>query len=233
MTPPSLLIVFLFSTPFLSAISAVPEPQIHWAFENNLDHEGDYALRTTPIGTPSYIQGAEGDGLLLQNSETGGQGVLVQDLDLPTDESFTFTAWIKPEELQGGFSDQAPHTIVRFYDNLAPRETSLDFRIRDAKLDVFSAFPSSKNLHSQVDVAVGQWTLVALVCSPNFIRVYAFPEEETFEWGRSCDFNRAIIGVTVLGSNRGLTGLIDEVRIYGGVLSTEELKEVYESQKPD
>lgn len=226
-------IVLLACVPLFPVLSAPPESLHAWSFESNFDAEGDLGLRSTRTAPLDFVEGIEGYGLFLKNAGEGGQGVVIQGLNLPAADSFTFTVWINPQEVQGGFSDYAPHTIVRFFDDSAPPETTLDFRIRDGKLDVFSAFPSSRNLQSQVDVVVGQWNLVALVCTPESIRVYAFPEEEAFDWGRTSDFNSAIIGVTLPGSGRGLTGLIDEARIYPGALTTAELKEIYEDQKSD
>jgi len=231
-------LVYCFCMPIFQVIAATPEPLHWWSFENAVDAEGGSSLRSTPTARLDFAEGVDGSGLFLNNLDGGGQGVVVQDLDLPAGESFTFTVWINPHEVQGGFSNYAPHTIVRFFDDAAPRETTLDFRIRDGKLDVFSAFPSSRNLHSQVDVAVGQWSMVALVCTPDFIRIHSFPvesnpDEETFDWGRDCNFNSAIIGVALPGVSRGLTGFVDEARIYPGALTTAELQEVYEEQKPD
>lgn len=231
-------LVLLLCFPIFPALSAPLEPQHAWSFESNFDAEGDFGLRTTQTAILDFVDGIEGSGLFLKNVGQGGQGVVIQDLDLPAEESFTFTMWINPHEVQGGFSDYAPHTIVRFSDESSPLKTTLDFRIRDGKLDVFSTYPSSRNLHSQIDVAVGQWSMVALVCSPDFIRIHAFPmegtpAEETFDRGRNCDFNSAIIGVTLPGSSRGLTGFVDEARIFPGALTTAELKAVFENQKPD
>lgn len=207
------------------------EPDSHWPLDGDFSETGQNPATARPFGNASFGEGANGRQALLLHNTDGSQGFAIRSLELRADESFTLTAWIKPWEIHGGFSMTTPHTIARFWSE-SDQKSGLDFRLRDAKLDVFATTPSSKNLSSQLEVAAGRWNFVAIVCTPSEITVHVYPRHETFSWAKAHDFDSLFIGSNAQGSTRGLNGAMADVSFFRSALSNEDLGRIYAQQKP-
>ena len=194
-----------------------------WEFTNpavNVDVNND-ALVFDRIGSfsqfviskPSEADSLPGSALLLQNDNDYGS---ISSMDLNTD-SLTISAWVKPI---GGQNDWAGIVFCRGGNTIAGlsvRNTNeLRYHWNGGEWD----YSTGMFLNPE------EWNHVALVITPNQMRMYVNGEEHVRNRNHGLEeFNGEVrIGNDAAGASRTFRGEIDEVVIWDRVLELEELR---------
>ena len=205
----------------------------HWPLDGDFTDISGNGLNLTVVGTaPIYNENGYIDGCYqFDNLNSGPSMLAAMTTAVDPNDSITITGWINPSVLQDGFTTTSPHTIVRMYNS--PSSTNImDLRIRDGMLDSYYTNPAL-NISSGLEVPIDQWTFIALIQNKTTLKFYVngqFSSEFTVAGGQS--YNRFTIG-SVPGSSRGLTGLLDDVRVYKRALSESDLQAVYNYTTPE
>lgn len=205
----------------------------HWPLDGDVADISGNGLNLTVVGTaPTYNENGTIDGCYqFDNLNSGPSMLAAMTTAVDPNDSITITGWINPSVLQDGFSATSPHIIVRMYNS--PTSTNImDLRIRDGKLDCYYTNPSL-NISSGLAVPTNEWTFIALIQDKATLKFYMndqFSSEFAVDGGQS--YNRFTIG-SAPGTSRGLTGLLDDLRVYKRALSASDLQAVYNYTTPD
>ena len=104
-----------------------------WRLDGNLidSSRNRFDLNSVGSGGSPVINdsGYTGKCYYFDNINSGAQVFYPGAIDINDYEGISFTAWVKPSVLLGGFSAISPHTIARFYHSAS--NDVLDFRIGD------------------------------------------------------------------------------------------------------
>ncbi len=199
----------------------------HWALDGNFNDAAG-GINLTSIGTggaPVYnSQGRSGGCYVFSNQTSGETNCLSGVINIGANEPFTITAWINPTQLQDGFSDTSPHTVVKLLSTT--ESIALDMRIRDGKLDVYYTNPAI-NYATTAVIPINQWSFVSVTYYRNVIKIYVNGKvvyHKRTDGGQA--YNRAYIGSSS-NSIRGFNGRIDDVRIYKRELIDLEIAMLY------
>jgi len=218
----------------LKAYIGKQEPIAHWDFETDsperVDNVAGGGFTAAAIGAPLLAEGVKGKGASF-DGESYYAAVGTEILNL---ESFTLSAWVKPDDVKGRWG-----VIAKRTGNVAsPYVLSIDGgRIAFDGTDVAGGW--TFNFQSPSVVKAGQWQHVALVMNQDsgIVAYYngqpvaqkALPED-----GLCANMMRVTIGFEAWGGanrdpgGRGwFVGMIDEVKLWGRALSDEEIAEEY------
>ncbi|MFI4910267.1 MAG: LamG-like jellyroll fold domain-containing protein [Sedimentisphaeraceae bacterium JB056] len=205
----------------------------YWPLDGDWSDQSGYGLDLISVGTAPVVNanGAVGSCYEFDNAASGPSMLAAMTTSVDPNDPITITGWINPSVLTDGFTTTSPHTIVRMYDSPATANV-LDFRIRDGMLDVYYKNPSL-NLSSGLSVPENQWSFVAIIQDGTSIKFYlndTYSSEFTVDGGQM--YNRFLIG-GIPNTSRGLTGLLDDVRVYKRALSTVDLQALYNYVTPE
>ena len=205
----------------------------HWKLDGNFnDSVGSSNLTSVgSAGFPEYSTQGYYDGCYIFENQTAGYtNCLLSQVSISQQEAFTITAWVKPTDLQDGFSDTSPHTIVKL---LGTSDGSLlDIRIRDGKLDVYYTNPVI-NFLTNVDVNINEWNFIAVTYYRNVIKIFIngkIAYHRGTNGGQSYD--RIYIGSSS-PTIRGFNGKIDDVRLYKRELIDLDVAKLYDKNFQD
>jgi uncharacterized delta-60 repeat protein len=196
-----------------------------WKFDENTgttanDFSGN-ANTLTLINSPVWTTGKFGSALSFNGSNSYARRTSGTSLPLGN-SSRTFMAWIKPT----GYPDPTYNGIVAYGNTLASQGSLLSIK-NDARLSM--AFWNNDAYQTSGDQAVlNEWNHVAFTynSSNNTVRFYvngSFTSESAVSTPNTTD-GYIRIGSTDLGG-RVFQGAIDEVRIFGKVLSDEDISD--------
>ncbi len=150
---------------------------------------------------------------LFANGSTGH--AIVEDFDLPNEESITITAWIKLN------SNQPNYSAVFMNDGDA---AGLNFREGNNTL-AYHWPGGSWSWDSNLEVPIDEWTHVALVADETSVTLYMNGVGVTHNTNISpVDFTNIRLGSYKGWGSRNMDGQIDEVAIYDRALSQDEIR---------
>lgn len=199
-----------------------------WRLDGNLIDSSvqRFDLNSVGSGGSPIINnsGYTGKCYYFDNINSGAQVFYPGAIDINDYEGISFTAWVKPSVLLGGFSAISPHTIARFYYS-ANNDNILDFRIRDGKLDVYYTNPVANNF-TDFNLPLNEWSFVAVTQSGTNLTVYMNDQKKDFVVNGGMNYNRLLIGSPASSSARGLNGFLDEIRFYKRALSEDEIRDI-------
>lgn len=210
-----------------------PELVGYWSFDEGsgtIAHDSSgYCNNGTLVGGCLWVDGKQGKALWF--GEEGSYVVVphTSDLSFAGAHPFTLAAWIKPDDPQG--QSYLAANIIDKYSNYG---LVYDHRNADARGVIFRS-GGTWHHSGEVHISTGVWHHYVGVYDPPFLRAYLNGSEVVRrEVGLlSLDTNSNNI---VFGTNMQLTsqynGIIDEVRIYNGALSAEEVEARYTSALP-
>lgn len=146
-------------------------------------------------------------------------------------EGITVTGWIKPKEIEEGFSKTAPHTLIYFYDSKDRGKTQFIFRILDGKLNAFNADPA-KNIFSSFAATEDEWSFFAFVLKSDAVDIYMnqYPPQTT-AISNSYQYDRIYVGALNTDLARAYRGLMKNLRLYKEALGPKEIQAIYKSEK--
>ncbi|MHC4519178.1 MAG: LamG domain-containing protein, partial [Planctomycetota bacterium] len=198
------------------------EPVGHWPFDGHLDDVAGSANGTFFGGAPSYVKGKMKQAILFDGSDDYVE-VMVGNLD-----AYTISAWVMPERTD------AASLVVR--TSASGTTTHWSHQVRIAASGVFEHYlwdGSARIVLGTTPIEAGNWYFVAISAANNGpVQLYVDGQEEgtadtvAAMWGAGDRYH--------IGSNSGnsmgwFEGIIDDVRIYGAVLSQEEIERVMKS----
>jgi hypothetical protein len=199
----------------------------HWPLEQSLENTVG-RLRLDPYGEGKKL--SERNANFKEGAIELGEITLFTPLDLDVADSITVTGWINPKEIEMGFSETAPHSLIFFYDSKNRKDTQFIFRILDGKLGAFNATPA-KNIFSSFMAPPEEWSFFAFVLTKEAVDIYLneYPPQTT-PISNTFKYDRIFIGALSPDLMRPYRGLIKNVRLYKGALSAEEVGEVYKTE---
>ncbi|MBC2595993.1 hypothetical protein H5P28_17135 [Ruficoccus amylovorans] len=211
-----------------AVVAGAAEPYASWKLDGSYAAGGSQPLRMGPVGTPSFDDaGVSGKCVRLDNAASG-QGMRVVLGEFRTATDLTFTAWVRFTTQEGGFSDTAPHNIVRFWGKTPEGQAAvLDLRVRDGVMDVYYTNPARNLQAGNLAVPVGQWVFVAVVVEGDSLSIVLNDARRSFPIAGPQSYETMTVGTVAQGSRRGVNGWMDEVSLYDEALSPEELGLLY------
>jgi arabinan endo-1,5-alpha-L-arabinosidase len=211
-------------------VTVLPKPEeqlvAQYAFENNLadstDNFGEGTLTGDRIfntgGTISYDDGVVGQASVFD----GKSGVKLPN-NLITGTTYSVSIWLKPEKLTGYTTSFFGARDSSNWVSLLPGGWP-----GNNQLAVWSGGPSFKDAATGSQLPLNEWTHLAFTVDDGEIIVYINGEEKV----RKTDFNNVFTTSNSqfsLGVNWWDTpyqGLMDELHIYLGKLTAEEVEEL-------
>ena len=188
---------------------------------NNINSYSDYTMApyiTNDAAYGSYAFGAAGDGWL--NPPTNLLAALAG--------SFSVSLWLKTSEVHEDNNDvYSAAGIVSAFNG--DGNDVMPMGLNGSKLAFYTGGSSQDMLHSQADVSTGQYVHVVVTRDQQTGKkiIYVNGVQDNSDYGSTDSLN----GPTELdiGYNNGqtFTGEMDEVQIYSGVLSSNEVSYLY------
>ncbi len=203
----------------------------YWTLDGNLNDSSGNGHTLSGVGgsggSPVPNESGRFDGCYQFANSAGSAQIMINGtISYAATDSLSVSAWVNPSVLVAGFTTTSPHTIVKFYSSTVGT-TSFDIRIRDSKLDVYYTNPGANNLTSFV-IPTNEWTFVSVVQSGTLLTVYVNDQKQSFVVNGGQAYNRIMMGATGGTNPRGLTGLLDEIRLYKRALTDSDVQELYE-----
>ncbi|MEI8205620.1 MAG: LamG-like jellyroll fold domain-containing protein [Kiritimatiellales bacterium] len=161
-----------------------------------------------------------------------GDVALFATPSLAVSNGITVTGWINPDKVEMGFSQTAPHTLINLYDSKQANVANFIFRILDGKLSAFNA-ASKKNISTTFLAPTEQWSFFAFVLTPEAVHIYlnSYPAQ-VVSLENADRYDRFFVGAMNPAALRSYQGLMKNVKLYEGTLGAEEIKGLYESERP-
>ncbi len=203
----------------------------YWMLDGNLLDSSGSGNNLSGVGgsggSPVPNESGRFDGCYEFANSAGSAQIMVNGtISYAASDALSVSAWVNPSVLVAGFSTTSPHTLVKFYSSTVGT-TSFDIRIRDSKLDVYYTNPGANNLTSFV-IPTNEWTFVSVVQSGTLLTVYVNDQKQSFVVNGGQAYNRILVGATGGTNPRGLTGLLDEIRLYKRALTDADVQQLYE-----
>ncbi|MCK4661135.1 MAG: LamG domain-containing protein, partial [Phycisphaerae bacterium] len=193
----------------------------YWSFDEN---DGDTAHDSSGYGNHGTIYNASwADGISGSALEFGGGDYV--SVPISTSTTFTVTAWMRP------YTD-ASSQIQMILDK--PGNFNIEYRSSGAEGNRISQYTYQGDLlFSNTNLDVDAWSFIVLVRTPS---VASFYLNGAYDGGGATS-PRSVSGTCTIGSRSGASyqfeGIIDEMRIYDGALSAEEVLDLYEQYWSD
>ena len=219
------------SFPKIAESTQYPEEMVgYWRFDEGFDST-TYDLTEnhndgTLNGNPKWITGISGFGLEFDGDDYVECGT---DLSLSILDTLTIEAWINPYDVSG------MRTIIE--NRPDPLEKLYQFGILNGKLyfDRYDDYASGGEAISTIDIyPFEEWYHVAVVMhdSADIVRFYINGVEEVVDFPEPYqigDGSAVAIGVDnhTDGYLNYFLGIMDEVAVYNGLLSPEEIQQHY------
>jgi len=220
-----------FTTASLSQDPGTDNLVAYYALDGNTQDSSGQGNHGTAVGGPTYTTGLSGEAMAFDGLT---QKVDLGNLDV-VGSGLTMAAWIKPESYPdpwprvmakatgGGEADNWWMMNIMFGDN-ADGGAATRLRVR-VKPDGKKTSTVQANSGS---VMLGEWTHAAATWDGAKIRLYhnLFLVGSKNAWGSAVAVDPTVpaaIGLQPHGNYEGLTGVIDDVRIYNRALSEAEL----------
>lgn len=237
------IVYIYYGNPNLTSISSIPNTFIReisnvvgaWDFNDNAYDLSSKGNNLT-VSNASYVTGAFGTkGLSFDGSITSYvQNLSISSFGLGTNT--TFTAWIKPTTITGGFSCNihnndggAGRCIMFLYDHglfIGVNKDGCLFADTSAN---GSSWTNTTNTPAGVIVA-GNSYFIAIVVRDNVAIDYYVNGSliHTTTITNSAIYNKTAFGIGTISSwpGAGFIGTIDEPRIYNNKLSSEEIASI-------
>lgn len=211
--------------------------EAHFKFDNSLtDETGNYTLSTENAPSLSYVEGADGTA----NGAITGFGIADY---LVTNENFaikgaddrTVTAWIKTNTGTNG-ANKTQRGIVNMGHKAASRRFTVMLIDNKVRNDIQAGGGTTASLPLTNDV----WRLLAVVFNStvNTSTIYVDGVEQlVIDWNgfdpvRTLDTSvRPLLIGNDLNSltDRGFEGVIDDVRVYNGILTQADVQALYDA----
>ncbi|MBN2180636.1 MAG: hypothetical protein JW715_01885 [Sedimentisphaerales bacterium] len=202
----------LFTAPEITPIA-------HWKFDET---EGTTAIDSTGRHHGRVYGGTWAEGIIDGALNLNGLNGYVDcgDSDLLGPEQMTLTMWLNPEHSdgtryiisRGREADSLDYAVIRWLDG------EIEFTISQNGVDPVSVV-------SQEQVPLSRWSHVAITCSGDSASVYingTFDTSAIIAPKSPYDESRFVLG-SLLGETRFYNGRIDDIRIYDGILSSEQI----------
>ncbi len=191
---------------------------------NDINSYGDYAMSpyiTNDAVAGSYAFGAAGDGWLYPPT----------NLLATLAGSFSVSLWVKTSEVQGNDNDDVYSAagIVSAFNG--GQNAVMPMGINGSKLAFYTGGSSQDTLHSQTSVNTGQYVHVVVTRNRQTgeKKIYVNGVLDVSDFG-STDFLSDATELDI-GYNNGqtFTGELDDIQFYSGVLSSNEVLQLYDN----
>lgn len=154
----------------------------------------------------------------------GGDNGLAVNIPATSVDSFTFSAWVRPNGIQPDYSG------IVMTEGVA---TGMNFRGGNNTLG-YHAPGGSWSWNSNLIVPAGEWSHVAMVATPSSVTLYlnGIPSEHLVNLSPA-DLSELRVGSYQGWNSRNFRGLIDEVCIWDRALSRDEIRQYRHLTKED
>ncbi len=223
---------------FRSEISADPDLVFYYGFDPQT--KGDRALRDEAVNGASVDGRIEGAHWV--SGRWPGKRALLFDqpgdhvaVEIPTPlPRFTFAAWVKVDRL-----DEA---LTAIFNSIDWKEGSLHLQVSRVKRNFNpGVHPRVYNKKTDVNVPLGQWTMVVAVVDAEAMSARTWINGEFAADGILREVPAIDPGLCLLGSfqqepggehSRGFRGRMDEVILWKRTLSDAEIQQIYQNGRP-
>jgi len=218
--------IFLM-TGLAAANPVVPEILADWPLKESVTNLAEtLSLNVYSNGAPVTPSGFGGE----DGMELNGQ-VLFAAPSIPEINGFTICGWINPSEMQPGWSNAAPHTVLRMYESADSANAQFVLRILDGELSGYYTSPA-RNITLGAPLESNRWNFVAVVCDGDMLAFYLNDLSPQFVTN-TCrnDYNRLMIGAMDVNGTRPFIGSIKGLKLYRGPLAEQDIQSIYNQGK--